>query len=372
MTYVPAHQLSSSHYHSRSLLTKISYNPPSDVLISAGDIVAKGPLNGSLDVLSYMASNNVIAVRGNHDQKVIEWRTWIKWIHTLPSGKRWLRQTYSRFLEDLLALPGDEELDVDEWLENERKKDRKRNSKNKKWWNRIPEGWQLFGDHYRIADKMSEEEYEYMVSRPLKIHVPHAHVYIAHAGVLASNPKLKPYHKDQPLAKIPDLPKTDAEELKKDKGDKKKELLRKLQEIAVLKEVPQNRDPWVTLNMRGVLNDEVTRWALITFVSSLYYHNLTRVRLQSERWDALVGSLQTRHESLRRLRPKHSFHQPPQRCASLQSYHRFVDAYQCSEPLYLNSFYHSHLRARCIKRPRHQALVNRSRFRMRACLSRLR
>lgn len=64
---------------SSSLLSKLSYDLSKDVLISTGDIIAKGPLNGSLAVLSWMASRNVTAVRGNHDQKVIEWRSWINW-----------------------------------------------------------------------------------------------------------------------------------------------------------------------------------------------------------------------------------------------------------------------------------------------------
>lgn len=244
----------------RSLINKLRYDPSKDVLISVGDIVAKGTLKGSLEVLSFMASNNITAVRGNHDEKVIEWRSWIHWIHSLPSGKRWLRSMYTRFLQSRSSLPPGEDLDVEAWVEQEKKKDRKRNSSNLKWWERIPEGWKIFEEHYLIAEQMSEQQYDYMVQRPLTLHVPHAHAYVVHAGVLASNPELSAYDHKQPLARIPSLPASlehDAEVSKH--GKQREDMLRRLQEIAVLNNVPQNRDPWVTLNIRGVKDKNVTR-----------------------------------------------------------------------------------------------------------------
>ncbi|KAJ3734339.1 Metallo-dependent phosphatase-like protein [Lentinula guzmanii] len=229
----------------QTLLAKVSYNPYSDALISVGDIVARGPHSGSMDVLAFMASNNITAVRGNHDQKVIEWRTWLEWIHSLPGGTDWLFQIQERWAK--AQEHGAD--DVEEWVEEQVRHDKKYS----KWWKKIPEGWQLFGDHYRIAEEMTHEQYLYMVQRPVQIHVPHAHTFIAHAGILASDPNYKPGHKRQPLSHIPTL--YEADTRKEDTL-----ILRRLQELAILKEVPQNLIPWVTLNMRGILDDHtVTR-----------------------------------------------------------------------------------------------------------------
>ncbi|KAJ3714230.1 Metallo-dependent phosphatase-like protein [Lentinula raphanica] len=224
----------------QSLLAKVSYNPVSDTLISVGDIVAKGPHAGSMSVLNFMAAHNITAVRGNHDQKVIEWRTWLEWIHTLPGGSDWLVHVQERW--DKAQEHGAD--DVEEWVEEQVRHDKK----HSKWWKRIPEGWQLFGDHYRIAEEMTHEQYLYMVQRPVRLHVPHAHTFIVHAGVLASDPNYKPGNKRQPLSHIPTLYEPYADQ-------ERTSILRRLQELAILKEVPQNLIPWVTLNMRGVLDD---------------------------------------------------------------------------------------------------------------------
>jgi hypothetical protein len=107
---------------------------------------------------------------------------------------------------------------------------------------------------------MSAEEYNYLLSLPLVLHVPAAHTFIAHAGVLPSDPRYAPYHRRQPLARIPKLP--DGVTHDKARPDKTLPVLRQLQEAAVLADVPQNADPWVTLNIRGVLKDgSITRCA---------------------------------------------------------------------------------------------------------------
>ncbi|KAJ7475886.1 calcineurin-like phosphoesterase [Mycena latifolia] len=227
-----------------ALLAKLSYDPSSDVLVHVGDIIAKGPHEGSMAVLSYMAANNVTGVRGNHDQKVIEWRGWLNWIRHLDGGKHWLQNLHAEWQA---AEPDDPE----EWAEKHMKK-------RSKWSKKIPNGWKILSDHYRIAHAMSDVEYHYLLSLPLVLHVPSAHAFIAHGGVLPSDPRYKPYHRRQPLARVPVLPTG----IKHDKADPGKTLplLRRLQEAAVLTDVPQNTDPWVTLNIRGVLDDySVTR-----------------------------------------------------------------------------------------------------------------
>ncbi|TRM64716.1 Metallo-dependent phosphatase-like protein [Schizophyllum amplum] len=223
-----------------ALLDKLSYDKASDSLIHAGDILAKGPHKGSLAVLSYMSSHNITGVRGNHDQKVIEWRGWIDWIRAQPGGRKWLDELEENYQDNA------EGKKLTEWVESAKKKD------ESKWWDKIPEGWKLFSDHYNIARDMSETDYAYLKNLPLKIHVPSAHAFIVHAGLLPSDPNYKPTNPRQPLARIPDL--------RKDMLSHKYAALREVQERTILTEVPQNTDPWTNINMRSVRdNGEATK-----------------------------------------------------------------------------------------------------------------
>jgi hypothetical protein len=193
-----------------------------------------------------MALNNITGVRGNHDQKVIEWRTWLDWIESLRGGKQWLEETCDKWLE-----AQGKGVELDGWVNGEMKE-------KKRWWKKVPRGWKLFGDHFQIARAMSRSEYEYLLSLPLILHVPTAHTYIAHAGVLSSDPRYEPSHQRQPLAHLPSL--SSALEQLRGKLPADIPLLRRLQEEALLREVPQNKDPWVVLNMRSVMKDNtVTR-----------------------------------------------------------------------------------------------------------------
>ncbi|KAF7374861.1 Phosphoric monoester hydrolase [Mycena sanguinolenta] len=231
----------------KALLDKLSFDPASDVLLHVGDIIAKGPHEDSMSILAYMTTHNVTGVRGNHDQMVIEWRAWLEWIGQLDGGSHFLTQFHAKVDE---ADPDDPEA----WAEKHIRKTKKQS----KWWKRIPRGWKILSDHYRIARAMSDAEYQYLLSLPLVLHAPAVHAFIAHAGVLPSDPRYAPYHRRQPLARVPMLPGGD----KRDRSNPEKTLpvLRRLQEAALLTEVPQNADPWVTLNMRGVLKDNsITR-----------------------------------------------------------------------------------------------------------------
>ena len=64
----------------------------------------------SLDVLDYMTTHNVTGVRGNHDQKVIEWRGWIDWVESHEEGAEWLTELEKKHLS------------VDGWKEYEKVK----------------------------------------------------------------------------------------------------------------------------------------------------------------------------------------------------------------------------------------------------------
>ena len=225
-----------------ALLEKLSYNSSTDTLIHVGDIVSKGRHDGSMAVLSYMTRNNITGVRGNHDQKVIEWKTWLNWIQGQKGGRRWLDDIHQKWL-----VAENQGMDLDTWLDGEVTIDRTR------WHKKIPKGWRLFSDHYKVAYDMSNAEYEYLLSCPLSLYVPSAHTYVVHAGLLSSDPQRKSTHPRQPLSHIPILPSI----LTQDKEDSKDTLfkLRRLQELSILHDIPQNADPWVLLNMRAILRD---------------------------------------------------------------------------------------------------------------------
>ena len=118
------------------MLLKANYNPSNDLLVHVGDIVAKGPHVGSMSTLSYMYTHNITGVRGNHDEKVIEWRGWIDWVESHEGGVEWLRNLEKKSLS------------VEEWKEYEEEVKKK---KPKEKWRRIPKGWKFMKDHYKIA-----------------------------------------------------------------------------------------------------------------------------------------------------------------------------------------------------------------------------
>ncbi|KAI5998881.1 Metallo-dependent phosphatase-like protein [Pisolithus albus] len=207
-----------------ALLDKLSHEPRSDTLIHVGDIVTKGGVSGSVAVLSFMSSNNITGVRGNNDQEVIEWRAWRDWIQSLPGGREWLDK-----------IDNEHPLRVAFWSE----------VSNKDWENKVPKGWKLFKRHYNVARAMSQEHYDYLRSLPIVIHAPAGHTYFVHAGMLAADPKRELKHPKQPLSHWPAT-----------RTSKPKEaVLRNLQEVALLKDVPQNKNPWVLMNMRSVGDD---------------------------------------------------------------------------------------------------------------------
>jgi len=137
----------------KELLDELDYtNVPSstsnDTLVFVGDLVAKHPdIQASLDTIDYVRGLNAWAVRGNHDQDVINWRNWLS---SLDS------QTYDQ-IEDMETPP----TDVPEALKH-------------KWRD----------EHYQIAKAMSQESASWLSSRSLTLHVRSLHTYIVHAGLL--------------------------------------------------------------------------------------------------------------------------------------------------------------------------------------------
>ncbi|GAA6017501.1 hypothetical protein JCM10207_008248 [Rhodosporidiobolus poonsookiae] len=59
------------------LLKRLSFTSH-DTLLHTGDILAKSPLESSLKTIALLRRLGAKGVRGNHDQKVIEWRKWME------------------------------------------------------------------------------------------------------------------------------------------------------------------------------------------------------------------------------------------------------------------------------------------------------
>ncbi|KAJ3541473.1 hypothetical protein NM688_g6077 [Phlebia brevispora] len=337
------------------LLDKLSYDPSNDTLFFAGDLLAKSSHDSSLSVIDFLTRNHsvggserIFPVRGNHDQLVIQWRSWREWYEglTLPATaaashapfffrspadvitrvSSAIRPIFKRddvratqnnqappvstgreflqLLEAEWALEKVEnEPDPDEYVEVARK--RAKGTWREVWWTRIPppgkgknsQSWNLFTDHYWLARDMTQDQASYLTSLPLVHHIPHLHLFIAHAGLLPSDPRLPPSDPRQPLTHTPHStppehpigydPDKDVDQgeerddtfvsrlranmlaiqtkdiVESDFSDRSNTLstlqsnatqddLRQMQETALLEQIPQNRDSWVVLNMRGV------------------------------------------------------------------------------------------------------------------------
>lgn len=195
-----------------------------------GDIVAKSTESGSLAILDFIVRQKqglcakaaddaprlsrsspsvsqhktspckpIYAVRGNHDQMVIQWRAWRDWFEPLQiptlsarlhsprrlsisslsalasslplvaapasydagpavgTGSEFLALIEAEWLRDRKKDPNGAGSDVEEWIDVARK--RAQGTWRAEWWNRIPrpgkgrakKEWIMFGDHYNIA-----------------------------------------------------------------------------------------------------------------------------------------------------------------------------------------------------------------------------
>lgn len=325
------------------LMSRFAYDPDHDTIFFAGDLLAKSSHSSSLSVLHFLTKHHIhngteriFAVRGNHDHMIVQWRAWREWFEALtieratPHSPRLLSlvtwehpmlSPFRRFFakpcpaavdsiaqvmtgREFLQLVeaewaiarSENDADPEEYTDVARK--RAEGTWREEWWRRIPQPgkgrekqqWRMFGDHYWLARDMTQEQADYLFSLPLVLHVPHMHLFVVHAGLLPSDPRLAPTDQSQPLAHAPtwaqqflrrkDLedrvlasrlraqllaqdfshsPTSDVEALH-DSDSNVVENMRQLQETAILTDVPQNRDPWVVLNMRSVTKKhKVTR-----------------------------------------------------------------------------------------------------------------
>ncbi|GAA5991515.1 hypothetical protein JCM5350_005192 [Sporobolomyces pararoseus] len=79
--------LHGTHRSLFALLRKISYTPSHDVLLHTGDILSKSTLDNSLATIKLLRKIGARGVRGNHDQKVLEWRKWMETLGPLDQSK---------------------------------------------------------------------------------------------------------------------------------------------------------------------------------------------------------------------------------------------------------------------------------------------
>lgn len=150
-------------------------------MLFAGDLLAKSTHAGSLSVLDFLVQNQyhtspsssnqtqrIFAVRGNHDQLIVQWRSWREWFEQLtiaPSSSSKNQEDVVTTGKDFLDLVEAEwdrerrrrEADAEEWVDVARK--RAVGTWREEWWRRIPppgqgkkaKDWKIFGDHYWLA-----------------------------------------------------------------------------------------------------------------------------------------------------------------------------------------------------------------------------
>ncbi|KAI0784242.1 Metallo-dependent phosphatase-like protein [Abortiporus biennis] len=291
------------------LLKKLDYKQDKDVLVFTGDMLAKTSHTGSLSLLDFFVENNmsmdnttqrIFAVRGNHDQLIMQWRNWVEWYRdlnvpaksTVGKDKTNPVKTGKEFLDLIEAEWAIErmrkEADVEEWVDTARK--RAEDTWREEFWKRIPppgkgkhyQEWKMFGDHYWLARDMTQAHADFLRSLPLILHVPRYHFFVVHGGMLPSDPKFPPTHPRQPLSHHPnkhhhtpgspphlsslsrfflnDIPPERQELLVKRSDNDSVSELRVMQEESLIHDIPQNLDWWNILNIRGVLkNGKVTR-----------------------------------------------------------------------------------------------------------------
>ncbi|ORY33024.1 Metallo-dependent phosphatase-like protein [Naematelia encephala] len=202
------------------LMDKLKYQTSHDFLIHVGDLIAKGEQNE--EVLLWMNRHRVLGVRGNHDQPVIQWRNWMEW----AGGENW--QTY---IDGLSSGPSE---GMYRTLGRQGKM--------------YPKGWEWNSEHWKIARTLKKQAYLYLLQLPLALHLPSLNTIVVHAGLLPHDPTKSISDSTQPLVAAAAAAETNSTNYNPSAG-------RLGEELSLLFDVAQNRDPWTLLNMRSVYTE---------------------------------------------------------------------------------------------------------------------
>lgn len=165
----------------KSLLDKISFDNTTDHLILAGDLVTKGP--DSRGLVQFARDIGASAVRGNHDDHVLEAA---KWLSRKKQGKKWWGKA-----ENEADVPSDGEEKASE-KEAEDTVDAAGQRRNKK-----PKG--VKPEHIAVAHSLSAAQLHWLASQPIILRVGHLsgaktapwnakEVVVVHGGLIPSLP----------------------------------------------------------------------------------------------------------------------------------------------------------------------------------------
>jgi len=179
--------------------------------------MTKGPQ--SVEMLDEFAMLNVTGVRGNHEEKVIAWRTWIDWAEERPDGgSEWLTRLEMRYPNGFPSKMRQSGLASS-----------------------IPSYWTFMSEHYQLAKNLTIPQYNYLLALPVVIHIPSSHTYVVHAGILPFDPRHRADAHNQPLARRP--------------HNHTDPFPRMTQERSLLTDIEQNKVPFNLMNMRSVSGD---------------------------------------------------------------------------------------------------------------------
>ncbi|GBC02968.1 hypothetical protein RclHR1_04910001 [Rhizophagus clarus] len=126
------------------LINKINYDPLKDHLIFVGDLIAKGPK--STEVVQLIRSLGASCVRGNHDDKVLQFK-------------------------NILDFLDSQKIPLDEFI---KKHDISKDIVN--------------SEHGLLAKELDMELYNFLLSCPIILDIPEYDLYVVHAGLLPDVP----------------------------------------------------------------------------------------------------------------------------------------------------------------------------------------
>ncbi|ESA43803.1 Ser/Thr protein phosphatase, variant [Neurospora crassa OR74A] len=166
----------------RSLLDKISFDNTTDHLILAGDLVTKGP--DSKGLVQFARDIGASAVRGNHDDKVLEAA---KWLGRIKQGKNGWGKTENQ--RDSVREDDEEMFEEEEAKDSVEISGRRRTKK--------PKG--VKPEHIAVARSLTVSQLHWLASRPIILRVGHLYgaktapwnakeVVVVHGGLIPSLP----------------------------------------------------------------------------------------------------------------------------------------------------------------------------------------